>query len=203
VATDVLLLDHETDLSVASSGDMVAVSVELPPGIKSNVPLFRVTPVTGMSVTVTMHCAVLAPSAVVTVMVAAPLETALTVAVRPLALTVATDVLLLDHVIFLFVAFDGWIVAVSVSLPPTGMSADVLLSATPVTAIVEGGAGSLPPPLHELNRSTARDMMVNTMRRKWFFMGLLLWRLANKVLPHAEIAFLKGHIWSLSLMQHF
>ena len=54
-----------------------------------------VTPVTKIGLTVITDVAVLAPSAVVTVMVAVPTETPVT---RPVALTVATAVLLLLHV---------------------------------------------------------------------------------------------------------
>jgi hypothetical protein len=66
-------------------------------------------------VTVTVHVDVLFPSSVVTVIVAVPASTAVTV---PLALTVATDVLLLVHVTFLFVAFDGLIYETIVSVFP-------------------------------------------------------------------------------------
>jgi hypothetical protein len=59
--------------------------------------------------------AVLLPSSVLTVMVAEPADTAVTM---PLLLTVATDVLLLLQVTFLFVAFVGSTVAERVTVLP-------------------------------------------------------------------------------------
>jgi hypothetical protein len=79
--------------------------------------------------TVTMHVAVLLASWVVTVMVAVPADAAVT---RPLCDTVATLLLLVVHVTALFVAFAGWTVAASVSVLPTMIVADVLLSETDV-----------------------------------------------------------------------
>ena len=78
--------------------------------------LFRVTPVTATVVgwsamfTVTLHTAVLFPSAVVTVMSAVPFATAVT---SPSGVTVATFSLLVAYVTFLLVAFAGATVAVS------------------------------------------------------------------------------------------
>ena len=70
---------------------------------------------TGM-LTVTAQVAVLLePSAVLAVMVAVPLDTAVT---RPVLLTVATDVLLLVHVTLLLVALLGVTVAVSCKVCP-------------------------------------------------------------------------------------
>jgi hypothetical protein len=66
-------------------------------------------------VTVTEQVAVLPPSTVVTVIVAEPAATALTV---PL-LTVATPVLLESHATFLFDALPGETVATRVAEPPT------------------------------------------------------------------------------------
>jgi hypothetical protein len=54
---------------------------------------------------------------------------------KPLDDTVAMALLLLLHVTFWFVASDGATMAVMASLPPTGMSADRLSKATPVTGI--------------------------------------------------------------------
>ena len=62
-----------------------------------------------------VHCAVLPPSAVFAVIVAIPGLLAVT---SPVLLTVATAVLLDDHVTLLFVAFDGDIVVASVHLHP-------------------------------------------------------------------------------------
>ena len=69
----------------------------------------------GAVVTVTAQVAVLLPFWVVTVIVAEPCATAVTV---PLA-TVATFVLLLDQVTFLLVALAGNTVGVSVRVLPT------------------------------------------------------------------------------------
>ena len=69
-------------------------------------------PVTGTDIfTVTAQVAVLFdPSAALAVIVAVPLDTAVT---NPVLLTVATAVLLLLHVTLLLVAFSGVTVAVS------------------------------------------------------------------------------------------
>src|SRR4051812_45342482 len=74
---------------------------------------------------------VLPPSCVVTVMVALPPPTAVT---SPDELTVATDALLVLHVTFLLVAFDGATVAVSCCVALTFSVADVGDTVTPVTA---------------------------------------------------------------------
>jgi hypothetical protein len=80
--------------------------------------------------------AVLLPSWVVTVIVADPPPTAVT---SPVVFTVATDVLLDDHVTFLFVAFAGVTVAVSCIVAFTFTVDDVGVTETPVTAIGEPG----------------------------------------------------------------
>ena len=65
-------------------------------------------------VTITLHVAVrFVPSVVVAVMTAEPFAFEVTI---PASLTVATEVLLLVHVTFLFVALKGVIVAVSVAV---------------------------------------------------------------------------------------
>jgi hypothetical protein len=84
-------------------------------------------------VTVTAQVAVLFPSAVVTVMVPLPAATAVTVPFD----TVAILLLLEVHVTFLFVALAGATVAVNVSVLPTRIVVDVLLSVTPVTEMGE------------------------------------------------------------------
>ena len=96
--------------------------------------LFRLTLVTETIAawTVTEHVAVLDPSVVVTVIVAVPAALAVT---TPLEDTVATEVLLDDHVTDLSVAFDGNTVAVKVSVSPTVMDNELLFKLTPVTAI--------------------------------------------------------------------
>ena len=113
VATEVLLLLHITLLSVALSGVTVAVSCKVWPRLVNDaVVLLRVIPVTGTDIfTVTAQVAVLLePSAVLAVIVALPLATAVT---RPVLLTLATDGLLLVHVTLLSVASSGVTVAVS------------------------------------------------------------------------------------------
>jgi hypothetical protein len=54
-----------------------------------------------------VHCAVYPPSHAVTVIIAEPAPAPVTVAFRPLPLTLATLVLLLDHVTALSVASEG------------------------------------------------------------------------------------------------
>ena len=91
-------------------------------------------------VTVTVQVAVLPPSAVVTIITAVPAFKAFT---TPELLTVATVASLVLHDTFLFVALSGVIDAESASLLPTAILIAVLLSDTPVTAIVVGvGVGS-------------------------------------------------------------
>ena len=71
------------------------------------------------------------PSSVVTVIVASPAFTAVTL---PLVSTVATAASLDFHVTFLLVASAGATVAESVSLAPVSNDRSLLLSVTPVTA---------------------------------------------------------------------
>ena len=94
----------------------------------------RATPVTGieLALTVTMLVAVLPPSAVVAVIMVVPAETAV---ITPSVDTVATLILLLLQLTFRFVALEGLIIAVKVSVPPTKMLVDVF-TVTPVTATV-------------------------------------------------------------------
>ena len=91
-----------------------------------------VTPVTSIGFTVITLVAVLEPSCVVTVMVAVPTDTPVT---SPLALTVATAVLLLLQVTFWFVAFAGVMVELSCCVPPIRTEAEVGDTLTPVTSI--------------------------------------------------------------------
>ena len=75
------------------------------------------------------------PSSVAAVIVAVPFATAVT---TPLLLTLATEVLLLDQLTFLFVALLGAMVAASVVVAPALVSvAEDLLSVTPVTDVVD------------------------------------------------------------------
>jgi hypothetical protein len=108
---------------------MVAVSVDVLPIANDKPEELSVTPVTGTT-TVTGQVAVLLPSAVVTVMVAAPAPTAVT---KPLLLTVVTLVLFDAQLTFGFVAFDGDMVAVSGDLSPIVRFNPAELKVTPAT----------------------------------------------------------------------
>ena len=82
---------------MAFAGAMVAESCCVPPIRIDAVVGLTVTPVTSIGLTVITEVAVRAPSAVVTVIVAVPTLTPVT---SPVALTVATAVLLLLQVTF-------------------------------------------------------------------------------------------------------
>ena len=89
--------------------------------------------------TVTEHVAVLLPSSVVTVMVALPALTPLTVAADGLLLfelTVATDVLLLFQLTFLLAASEGNTSAVRVTALPTPSDTVAGLTDTLDTCII-------------------------------------------------------------------
>ena len=118
VATLVLLLDHVTFWFVALAGATVAVNVRVPPTFNEVVgrQLPIVTLVGTIGATVITHVLVLLPSTVVAVIVAVPTPTAVT---TPVVLTVATLMLLLDHVTFWLVALAGATVAVNARVPPT------------------------------------------------------------------------------------
>ena len=107
--------------------------------------LFKLTPVTAMGFTVTVHVAFLPPSDVVTVIVAVPTETAVT---TPEEDTVATDGLFEDQVTDLFVALAGATVATSVPVSPSTRTREVWSSVTPVTEMgltVSAQVAFLPP----------------------------------------------------------
>jgi hypothetical protein len=132
VTTEEALVLHVTFLFVALYGETVTVKVALLPTKRDWVVLSNVTPVTETgpgTETVTAQVAVLFPSAVVTVMDAVPAATAVTVPFD----TVATEVALLLHVTFLFVALAGATVAVKASVFPTSRDNVVLFNVTPVT----------------------------------------------------------------------
>lgn len=86
-----------------------------------------------VSVTVTVHLAVFAPSPVSTVISAVPAALAVTV---PSAVTSATLFLLLSHVTVLFVALSGCTVATSFSVPPFASVVVFLFRVTPVTGVI-------------------------------------------------------------------
>ena len=131
VATDGSSDDHVTFLFVAFSGLTVAVNTITSPSTISKDVLFKETPVTAYTLawTFTEQVAVLPPSSVVTVIVALPFETAVTLP----SCTVATDELSEVQIRFLLVAFSGVIVAVKVATSPSVSSIDVLSKTTPVT----------------------------------------------------------------------
>jgi hypothetical protein len=124
--------------------------------------MLRVTPVTatafGSAVcTVTEQAAVLPPSTVVTVIVAKPAAMAVTV---PL-FTVATLVLLEDHVTALFVALAGLTVSIRFAVYPMLKVSVDWSSVTPVTDIGESSEGSL-----QVVRQKIAKMMVNTLVKR-------------------------------------
>ena len=137
VATDGLPLVHVTSVLVALSGVTVAVKVVVSPSVNSTAALSNDTPVTETSLTspltVTVHVSVLAPSSVVTVIVALPADIPL---ILPFALTATTFGSLLVHSTFEIVAFDGEIVFVRVFVSPTASSIELLFNDTEVTATV-------------------------------------------------------------------
>ena len=142
VALALLQLLHVTFWLVALEGAIVGRRVSVSPTVRLADDLFSETPVTGTlsSVTLTVQVAVLPPSAVVTVMVTVPAETEL---ILPLDDTVAILVLPLRHVTFWFVALEGTIIEVRVSVSSTRMLVDDLLRETLVTGMLIGGVGVL------------------------------------------------------------
>ena len=112
VATLVLLDDQVRDLFVASEGYTFAVSVEESPTLNVKDVLVRPTLVTGISFfdTVTVHVAVLPPSAVLTVIVDVPAFFAVT---KPSDDTLAMVEELEDQFIVLFEALEGETVALN------------------------------------------------------------------------------------------
>jgi hypothetical protein len=97
-------------------------------------------------VTVTVQVAVLPPSSVVALIVAVPEEMPLTM---PFGNTVVTAGLLVFHATFLFVALEGVMAAVSVSVSPALRLKIVLFKLTPVTATL--------PPLPPLSPPSPQD----------------------------------------------
>ena len=133
---------------------MVALSVPSAPSVNSNVDLSSVTPVTEtvLEVTVTEHVAVLEPSVVVTVIVADPAFTAVTLPeLSTVAVAASEDFQLTD----LLVALSGATVAVSVSDPPSVRLRVVLLIETPETPTVAGTGSSCPQENNERETKTA------------------------------------------------
>jgi len=131
------LLLHVTFLIVALSGSIAGMRVSEPPTARL-VDSFKDTPVTATSTslreTVTLQDAVLPPSSVVTVIVAEPASFAVTTP----SSTVAIFSSLLLHVTLWFVASEGVIAGMRVSVSSLKSLADVLSSDMPVTAMVPG-----------------------------------------------------------------
>ena len=121
---------HTIVLSVALSGETVAVSCSLAPIRSSISVLLKVTAVASMGSTVTLHSAFTLPQ--LAVIVALPIATAVTL---PFSSTVA--MLLSDevHTTVLSVALSGETVAVSCSFAPIRSSISVLLKVTAVASM--------------------------------------------------------------------
>jgi nicotinic acetylcholine receptor alpha-3 len=135
VATAVLSDDQVTEGSVAVSGVTVAIKSIVALGFKVTavgVTLTLVTSVTLVS-TVTTQLAVKLPSFVVTVIVAVPSATAVT---KPLASTVATEVLFDDHVTVEFVAVAGVTIAVNCDVCVGSNVTAVGFTVTSVTLVI-------------------------------------------------------------------
>jgi len=137
LATVTLLLVQLTFLLVALSGEMVAVSWLVVPAFNERLVSFRDTPAaaTGAGVTVTVQLAALLPSSVVTVIVAVPVEMAVT---KPASETFATDGLLLTQRMFLLVALEGETVAVNWPVEPICKGRLVGVRDTDVTGMTCG-----------------------------------------------------------------
>ena len=116
VATDSLSELHVTLLFVAFDGETVAVSAAVPPMFRLTVSGDRLTPVTAITLllTVTVHVAFFPPQ--VAVIVALPAFTAVT---TPFWSTVATDFFEVVQVTVLSVALSGLTVAVRVPVSPS------------------------------------------------------------------------------------
>ncbi len=132
VATEVLLEDQVTDLSVALDGVTVADNAWVSPTVMVREVWLRLTPVTAIGFTVTEQVAFFPPSSVVAVITAVPSLMADTL---PFESTVTMFEFELVHDTFLFVALEGETVAVSFSVPPISKDMVVLFKLMPVTAM--------------------------------------------------------------------
>ncbi|GHU98379.1 hypothetical protein FACS1894211_02030 [Clostridia bacterium] len=139
IATELFEDVQDIALFVALLGATVAVKVKSPPVVNVLFVSFNVTPVTETVIgagafTVTVQVAVLLPSVVVTVIVAVPAETAVTVPFDTVAIELLEDV----QDIALFVALLGATVAVKVKSLPVVNVLFVSFNVTPVTETVIG-----------------------------------------------------------------
>ena len=131
-ATEASELVHVTVLSVALSGDTVALRASVSPSVSVAVVLLMVMPVTAITFafTVTSQVAALPPHDAM--MVALPAFSAVTVPPE----TEATEASELVHVTVLSVALSGDTVALRASVSPSVSVAVVLLRVMPLTATV-------------------------------------------------------------------
>jgi hypothetical protein len=137
VFTVTIPLSDELQVTVlleALTGNTVAVSCCVPATLIVAVVGLTDTDVAGTGVTVIALVVVKPPSCVVTVIVADPIETAVT---RPVALTVATELFDELHVTILFVASAGCTSAESCCVPPTIIEAVEGLTPTEDTCTTE------------------------------------------------------------------
>ena len=122
-------VDQVTVLSVTSSGRTVAVNFSLAPMVRVSSVLSRVMLSASIGLTVTLQVADLSPQ--VAVMVASPIETAVTL---PSLSTVAIDASEVDQVTVLSVTSSGRTVALSFSVSPivrlNSVLSKVMLSAS-------------------------------------------------------------------------
>lgn len=128
-------LDHVTNLFVAVDGVIVAIKVAVPPtatATDDGAMLMPVTNTNGAGTIIVTVADLPEPSAAFAVIVAVPGAFPVTI---PVLDTVATDVLLDDHVTDLFAAFDGNTDAVNVIVPPTVTDVDVAVIDTDDTRI--------------------------------------------------------------------
>ena len=109
--------------------------------------------------TVTSHVAVWLPSSVVTLIVAVPADTAVTV---PFS-TLATFVLFELHVTFWFVASEGTTVAVKVAVAPLTKGNSVWESVTPVARIITSSSPIISHFLLLINFSRAFSILWNIL----------------------------------------
>ena len=132
VAIEIAFDAQVTFLFVAFAGLTFSAKSEVVPSPNVNDTGAIETPVTTTGLTVTAQVAVCEPSVVVTVMVALPTTTAVT---KPLASTVATEVLLDDQDTLLSVAFAGSTVSVKSEVAPSTNTKEVGATETLVTTI--------------------------------------------------------------------
>jgi len=151
-------LDQRTDLFVASEGLIVAVSWELSPAERLMIAWARLTLDTATAAAVLIaQVANLAPSTVVTVIVAVPPPVHET---RPALEMVATLSSELDQTTDLFVALAGYTVTVSCELPPAAKPREELSRLTLDTATAAGIVAAVIAQVANLAPSTVATVIV-------------------------------------------